>query len=73
MSGQRCTFTLSSKQLQMDLTLLELNELIYCTGTAIANGELVNRKVAQKLYEKLSAELERRCELLDLAENGPEL
>jgi hypothetical protein len=57
----------------MDFTLLELNELIYCTGTAIVNGELVNRKVAQKLYAKLYAELERRSELLDLAENGPEL
>jgi hypothetical protein len=57
----------------MDLTLLELNELIYCTGAALTKGELVNRKVAQKIYEKLSAELERRCELLDLAENGPEL
>jgi hypothetical protein len=67
------TLALSSKQLHMDLTLLELNELIYCTGAALTKGELVNRKVAQKLYEKLSAELERRCELLDLAENGPEL
>ena len=57
----------------MNLTLLELNELIYCVGTALKNGELVNTKVATKLYTKLTDELEHRCNLLDMAENGPEL
>lgn len=57
----------------MNLTLLELNELIYCVGTALKNGELVNKKVATKLYTKLTDELEHRCNLMDMAENGPEL
>lgn len=57
----------------MNLTLLELNELIYCVGTALKNGELVNKKVATKLITKLNDELEHRCNLLDMAENGPEL
>jgi len=57
----------------MNLTLLELNELIYCVGTALKNGELVNKKVATKLYTKLTDELEHRCNLLDMAENGPDV
>ena len=57
----------------MNLTLLELNELIYCVGTALKNGELVNKKVATKLITKLNDELEYRCNLMDMAENGPEL
>ena len=57
----------------MNLTLLELNELIYCVGTALKNGELVNKKVATKLITKLNDELEHRCNLMDMAENGPEL
>ena len=56
----------------MNLTLLELNELIYCVGTATKTGSMVNKKVAKKLYTKLTDELERRCNLLDMAENGPE-
>ena len=57
----------------MNLTLLELNELIYCVSTALKNGELVNKKVATKLITKLNDELEHRCNLMDMAENGPEL
>jgi hypothetical protein len=38
----------------MDLTLLELNELIYCVGTGINKGQLVNKDV-----------LERRCTEID--------
>jgi hypothetical protein len=55
----------------MNLTLLELNELIYCVGTATKTGSMVNKKVAKKLYTKLTDELERRSNLLDMAENGP--
>jgi hypothetical protein len=55
----------------MELSLNELNELIYCVGTAVNKGELVNKKVANRLWAKLSDELERRMKLYDLAENGP--
>jgi len=55
----------------MELSLLELNELIYCVGTATKTGTMVNKKVADKLYTKLTDELEYRCNLLDMAENGP--
>lgn len=56
----------------MEFTLLELNELIYCVGTATKTGTMVNKKVANKLWAQLTDELERRCNLLDMAENGPE-
>jgi hypothetical protein len=56
----------------MEFTLLELNELIYCVGTATKTGTMVNKKVANKLWARLTDELERRCNLLDMAENGPE-
>jgi hypothetical protein len=49
----------------MDLTLLELNELIYCVGTGINKGQLVNKSVAQKLLTKLQTELEKRCTEID--------
>jgi len=55
----------------MELSLLELNELIYCVGTATKTGSMVNKKVANKLWAKLSDELDRRCQLLDMATNGP--
>jgi len=55
----------------MEFTLLELNELIYCVGTATKTGTMVNKKVANKLWAQLTDELERRCNLLDMAENGP--
>jgi len=55
----------------MNFTLLELNELIYCVGTATKTGSMVNKKVANKLWAKLSDELDRRCKLLDMATNGP--
>jgi hypothetical protein len=55
----------------MELSLLELNELIYCVGIATKTGDLVNKKVANELYAKLCDELDRRCTLMDLAHNGP--
>ena len=57
----------------MELSLIELNELIYCVGTALKNGELVDKKVANRLWAKLSDEIESRMKLYDLAENGPEV
>jgi hypothetical protein len=33
---------------------------------------MVNKKVANKLWARLTDELERRCNLLDMAENGLE-
>ena len=57
----------------MNFTLLELNELLYCIGHTLKNETaMVNRPVARKLYEQLADELEARCNLLDMAENGPE-
>jgi hypothetical protein len=49
----------------MEFTLLELNELIYCVGTASRYGNLVNNKVANELWHRLSEELELRCSELD--------
>jgi len=49
----------------MEFTLLELNELIYCVGTASRYGNLVNKKVANELWAKLSEELDNRCKELD--------
>ena len=49
----------------MEFTLLELNELIYCVGTATKTGTMVNKKVANKLWAKLSDELDRRCNEVD--------
>jgi len=57
----------------MDFSLKELNELIYCVGTATRYGNLVDKKVANELWARLSEELERRMKLYDLAENGPEV
>ena len=56
----------------MEFSLIELNELIYCVGTASRYGNLVDKKVANRLWARLSDELERRMKLYDLAENGPE-
>jgi hypothetical protein len=56
----------------MELSLLELNELIYCVGTTLKKGELVDKKIANRLWAKLSDEIESRMKLYDLAENGPE-
>ena len=54
----------------MEFTLLELNELIYCVGTATKTGTMVNKKVANKLWAKLSDELDRRCAELDKQTSG---
>jgi hypothetical protein len=55
----------------MDFSLKELNELIYCVGTATRYANLVDKKVANELWAKLSDELDRRGQLLDMANNGP--
>jgi hypothetical protein len=57
----------------MDFSLKELNELIYAVGTASRYGNLVDKKVANRLWARLSDELDRRMKLYDLAENGPEV
>jgi len=57
----------------MEFSLIELNELIYAVGTASRYSNLVNKKVANELWAKLSDELDRRMKLYDLAENGPEV
>jgi hypothetical protein len=57
----------------MELSLIELNELIYCVGTATRHGSLVDKKVANRLWVRLNEELERKAKLYDLAENGPEV
>jgi hypothetical protein len=54
----------------MNFTLLELNELIYCVGTATKTGTMVNKKVANKLWAQLTDELERRCSELDKQTSG---
>ena len=56
----------------MEFSLIELNELIYAVGTASRYGNLVDKKVANKLWARLNDELESRMKLYDLAENGPE-
>ena len=47
----------------MNLTIAELNELLYCVGKTLDSkyAPLLNRKVAEKLYNKLNDELEYRC------------
>jgi hypothetical protein len=47
----------------MNLTIAELNELLYCVGKTLdaKYAPLLNRKVAEKLYNKLNDELEYRC------------
>ncbi len=57
----------------MNLTIAELNELLYCVGKTLDSkyAPLLNRKVAERLYNKLNDELEHKAELCDLAHNGP--
>jgi hypothetical protein len=57
----------------MELSLYELNELIYCVGTALKTGSMVNKKVANELWAKLSDELDNRCKLYDKAVNEAEV
>jgi len=54
----------------MEFSLMELNELIYCVGTALKTGSMVNKKVANKLWAKLTDELECRCSELDKQKSG---
>ena len=56
----------------MEFSLIELNELIYAVGTASRYGNLVDKKIANRLWARLNDELESRMKLYDLAENGPE-
>lgn len=49
-----------------NLSLLDLNELIYCVGhTLKSETACVNRKTAERLYEQLTDELATRCNELD--------
>jgi hypothetical protein len=56
----------------MEFSLIELNELIYCVGTTLKKGELVDKKVANRLWARLSDELESRMKLYDTPVKGPE-
>jgi len=49
----------------MDLTLLELNEIIYALGVADTTGMMVNKPALQSASEKVMQELKRKCEELD--------
>jgi hypothetical protein len=44
----------------MELSIRELNELIYCIGIARMNGQLLGTTVADKLEDKLRIELDKR-------------
>ena len=46
----------------MELSIRELNELIYCIGIARMHGQLLGTSVADKLEVKLRDELDRRLE-----------
>jgi hypothetical protein len=46
----------------MELSIRELNELIYCIGIARMNGQLLGTTVADKLENKLRIELDKRLE-----------
>ena len=49
-----------------NLSLLDLNELIYCVGHTLKSETAnVNRKTAERLYEQLTDELAARCNELD--------
>lgn len=49
-----------------NLSLLDLNELIYCVGhTLKSETACVNRATAERLYEQLTDELATRCNELD--------
>lgn len=49
-----------------NLSLLDLNELIYCVGhTLKSETAMVNRKTAERLYKELTDELATRCNELD--------
>ena len=46
----------------MELSIRELNELIYCIGIARMNGQLLGTTVADNLEDKLRIELDKRLE-----------
>lgn len=53
----------------MELSIRELNELIYCIGIARMNGQLLGTTVADTLDDKLRAELDKRLQI-DLTPNS---
>jgi len=58
--------TANIKQTNMNLSLKELNELIYCVGSVIAdqpNG--YGHKERQELFNKVYAELEKRVKYIE--------
>jgi hypothetical protein len=56
----------------MEFSLIELNELIYAVGTASRYGNLVDKKIANRLWARLNDELESRMKLYDTPVKGPE-
>jgi hypothetical protein len=53
----------------MELSIRELNELIYCIGIARMHGQLLGTTVADTLDDKLRAELDKRLQI-DLTPNS---
>ena len=53
----------------MELSIRELNELIYCIGIARMHGQLLGTTVADKLEDKLRIELDKRLSW-DLSDNS---
>lgn len=49
----------------MNLTLLELNEIIYALGVADTTGMMVNKSALQSASEKIIQELKRKCDEFD--------
>jgi len=49
----------------MNLTLLELNEIIYALGVADTTGMMVNKEALQSASEKIMQELKRKCDEFD--------
>jgi len=47
----------------MELSIRELNELIYCIGIARMHGQLLGTTIADSLDERLRAELDKRLQL----------
>lgn len=56
----------------MNLSLKELNELVYCVGVAIRKGELINLDVANELYDRLNSEIESRVNESESIEDDDE-
>ena len=56
---------LKMKNMKVELSMSELNELIYGLGIAQFSGKLVNKEVASKLEMKLRDELDKEIKRQD--------